>query len=91
MAAGGRTRTDMGLAVTRPSKSDHHRNGDVMDIRIDLDRCCGNGMCCGLAPDYFELDADGKVQLLRPTAGAEDLDVLEQAVLCCPVEAISLT
>jgi ferredoxin len=61
-----------------------------MDIRVDLEKCCGNGMCCGLAPEYFELDRNGQLNLLRDTARSEDADLLEQAVLCCPVEAISL-
>ncbi|MCW2984461.1 MAG: ferredoxin [Conexibacter sp.] len=61
-----------------------------MEIRVDMDKCCGNGMCCGLAPEYFELGADGTLHVLQSTARADDRDVLEQAVLCCPVEAISL-
>jgi ferredoxin len=61
-----------------------------MEIRVDLTMCCGNGMCCALAPEYFDLDDDGTVRVLQPMARAEDRDVLEQAVLCCPVEAISL-
>jgi ferredoxin len=61
-----------------------------MRVRVDFDKCCGNGMCCGLAPDYFELEPNGDLKLLREEARAEDADVLEQAILCCPTEAISL-
>ena len=45
---------------------------------------------CGLAPDYFELEPNGDLKLLREDARAEDADVLEQAILCCPTEAIAL-
>jgi ferredoxin len=61
-----------------------------MRVHVDFDKCCGNGMCGALAPDYFELDATGELHLLREEDRPEDADVLQQAILCCPTEAISL-
>lgn len=61
-----------------------------MKIDFDANKCCGNGMCAALAPDYFELQRDGTLVVLKNEAPDQDVDVLEQAVLSCPVEALRL-
>lgn len=62
-----------------------------MRIVIDWDRCIGAGMCTGIAPDLFELDAAGKLVVLNETPGEDRRAAVEAAVACCPVEAISIT
>lgn len=31
----------------------------TLHVRVDQDMCTGDGLCCQLAPDVFELDVDG--------------------------------
>ncbi|MFJ9381232.1 ferredoxin [Streptomyces sp. NPDC101455] len=59
-------------------------------IRVDREACCGNGMCVALAPDVFDLDDDGVVVLLDPTATAQNEAAVAQAIACCPTAVITL-
>jgi ferredoxin len=64
-----------------------------MTVRITVDRtrCTGQAMCESIAPDLFRVDDEG---LLTLTAGAVPdgrLDDAEQAVACCPNEALRLS
>ena len=54
-------------------------------VDVDADVCIGSGMCCGIAPDHFELDDSRSRPLHEHTA--PDEDVL-YAAENCPVEAI---
>lgn len=60
-----------------------------MRIVIDWDRCIGSGMCTGIAPELFELAADGTLIVRVEEPGAEFAEKLDAAIACCPVEAIS--
>ena len=61
-----------------------------MKIRVDLDRCIGSGMCTTYAPTIFELAEDGThVRVLGDVVPKELEAVVEDAIACCPVEAIS--
>ena len=59
-----------------------------MRILIDQERCIGSGMCLGITPDVFSLNDKGKAVAVA-TDGAMRTAV-ESAVVCCPVEAISV-
>lgn len=48
--------------------------------------CIRSGVCCALAPDVFELLAEGRVQVLNTSGVAYD-QLLEVAELC-PTEAV---
>ncbi|MDP9861149.1 MULTISPECIES: ferredoxin [Streptosporangium] len=61
-----------------------------MKITIDRARCAGLGICESLAPEYFEVDGDGELVLLREDMPEEDLDGLRAAVEGCPTEALRL-
>ena len=56
-------------------------------IVIDGSLCSGFGDCADLAPDVFELDAQGKAHLRL--ASSPDPAVLE-AVAACPMGAIEV-
>lgn len=45
-------------------------------------------MCLGIAPELFSLDSDGKA--VAAEADERDRPKVESAVVCCPVEAISI-
>ena len=70
-------------------------------VRVDRSTCQGYGNCVMKAPDYFDLDDDGLVFLLRPgaemngheqTGDVEPYDFVrvEEAVKSCPVDALSI-
>ncbi|HCT76359.1 MAG TPA: cytochrome [Micromonosporaceae bacterium] len=56
--------------------------------KIEADRhvCLGTGMCAGSAPEYFELDETGRVQVLH--SNIEPNEAVTDAASLCPVEAI---
>ena len=60
-------------------------------ISADLDKCQGYANCMVNAPDVFDLDDDGKVDILRPTPDIEEMDAVREAVSSCPVRALSLS
>ena len=61
-----------------------------MKIVVDWDRCTGMGMCESLAPDVFEVDDDGSLQLHAETVPEGMEGDVREAVASCPTEALSL-
>ena len=62
-----------------------------MKIRVDRDLCEANAVCCGLAPDVFELDDDEQLVIKVVEPPAELLALVEKAVARCPKNALELT
>ncbi|NEN78225.1 ferredoxin [Nocardioides zeae] len=61
-----------------------------MRIVADLGKCEGLGMCEAMAPDFFEVDEDGVVDVLDAEPGEEHRTDLTAAVDACPVLALTL-
>jgi ferredoxin len=64
-----------------------------MEIRVDRVLCEANAVCCGLAPQVFELDDDENLMVLIPDTAdlaPEQLPRVEKAVERCPKNALSL-
>ncbi len=61
-----------------------------MKVVVDFDLCQSNGICQGLAPEVFEVDDDGYLQLLQEHPDDSLRGKVEMAVNSCPVQAISL-
>jgi ferredoxin len=61
-----------------------------MRIVVDRTRCTGIGMCESLAPRVFEVNDEGELELKADTAPADLLADVEEAVSCCPNEALRL-
>lgn len=59
--------------------------GTRVHVRVE-DRCVGSATCVGIAPELFELSADGRSRPL--TTPVDDSDELREAAECCPVQAI---
>ncbi|OYU34748.1 ferredoxin [Novosphingobium sp. PASSN1] len=57
-------------------------------ISIDHATCIGSGNCVANAPGVFEQDDDGLPHVID--AGAQLRELIEFAVLSCPVRAISI-
>ena len=61
-----------------------------MKIVVDFDKCDSNGICCGVAPDLFELDDQNFLVIKHEEPGEDQRASLEEAVRGCPTEAISI-
>lgn len=61
-----------------------------MKIEVDLVACRSYAICVGIAPEYFELDEDGIVRLLRADVAPGDEDRVREAALGCPQLAIKI-
>lgn len=61
-----------------------------MRVCVDYDKCTGLGLCESLAPDFFEVDDDGSLLLLKETGSEDQRAELEEAVRSCPTEALSI-
>lgn len=61
-----------------------------MKVHIDRTRCQNLGICTSLVPEVFELDDNGVMVLVKPEPDDEIRGSVENAVMACPQEAISL-
>jgi ferredoxin len=59
-------------------------------VQVDRERCVGSGVCESLAPDVFEIDDDGVLQVHREEPSADELDDVQDAVQQCPARALAL-
>jgi len=60
-----------------------------MELRVDRDLCEANAVCCGLAPDVFELDDDEQLVITQPFP-PDRLERVQKAVERCPKNALEL-
>ena len=61
-----------------------------MEVRVDRNLCEANAVCCGLAPDVFELDDDELLVIKTPQPPAERWERVRLAVSRCPKNALSI-
>ncbi len=54
-------------------------------ISVDQNKCIGCGLCAGMCPDVFQMNADGKSEVIAQT----DKPCAQNAAASCPVNAIS--
>jgi len=59
-------------------------------VTVDFDKCTGLGICESLAPDFFEVNDDGELLLLKEDIGDAELQEVEEAVNGCPTEALKI-
>ncbi|HVK28654.1 MAG TPA: ferredoxin [Nocardioides sp.] len=59
-------------------------------MTVDFDKCTGLGICESLAPDFFEVNDDGELLLLKEDIGDAELQEVEEAVNGCPTEALKI-
>jgi ferredoxin len=60
----------------------------MMRVEVDHDRCEGNAVCVGIAPDLFDLDDDDYAVMRVEEIPADQEVVAEQAVAECPRAAL---
>lgn len=61
-----------------------------MKIVVDRSRCTSIGICESIAPDHFEVDDDGVLQVIEENIAEEDRDTVDEAAHSCPARALSL-
>ncbi|MGP4055044.1 ferredoxin [Mycobacterium sp. 4D054] len=59
-----------------------------MRVEVDRDRCEGNAVCVGIAPDLFELDDDDYAVVKSDPVPPEEEAVAEQSIAECPRAAL---
>jgi ferredoxin len=63
----------------------------VVQVTVDVERCCSAGRCAVLAPAVFDQsDDDGVVVLLDPKPPASLKEGVRSAARRCPAQAISI-
>ena len=60
-------------------------------VTVDMTKCQHYGQCCFEAPTVFELDAEGKLQVLQHEVDESLREQVEAAADVCPMQAITLS
>ena len=61
-----------------------------MRIVVDFDRCESNAVCMGIAPEIFEVRDDNFLYVLDETPSEDKRSLVENAVMSCPTQALSI-
>jgi ferredoxin len=59
-----------------------------MRVEVDRDRCEGNAVCVGIAPDLFDLDDEDYAVIKADPVPEGQEDLAEQSVAECPRAAL---
>jgi ferredoxin len=59
-----------------------------MRVEVDRDRCEGNAVCVGIAPDLFDLDDEDYAVVKADPVPADQEDAAEQSIAECPRAAL---
>ena len=59
-----------------------------MHVEVDRDRCEGNAVCVGIAPDVFDLDDQDYAVILADEVAVDREALVEQSIAECPRAAI---
>jgi ferredoxin len=59
-----------------------------MRVEVDRDRCEGNAVCVGIAPDLFDLDDEDYAVMKVDEIPSGQEDLAEQSVAECPRAAL---
>jgi ferredoxin len=60
----------------------------VVRVIVDRDRCEGNAVCLGIAPDIFDLDDEDYAVVKTDPIPADQEELAEQAIAECPRAAL---
>jgi ferredoxin len=56
-------------------------------VKIDQNTCIGCGLCCGICGNVFDMNDEGKAEVIN-NVSPEDEDSVQEAIDSCPVSAI---
>lgn len=60
-----------------------------MKVKVDHDLCIGCGLCADTCPEVFELK-DDKAFVIADEVPKAMIELVKEAVLNCPVDAIAI-
>lgn len=61
-----------------------------MHVRVNTERCMGNGVCIGIAPNAFRIDDEGYAEVILAHPDGELAAEVTQAARLCPTNAIEI-
>jgi ferredoxin len=61
-----------------------------MKVVVDFAKCTGLGICESVAPEFFEVNDDGQLVLVKEDITDDELQSVEEAVAGCPTEALRI-
>lgn len=61
-----------------------------LTVRVDRTTCIGTAACRNVAPEVFDLDADGIIAIREDAPQDVDRDRLVEACGVCPVDALEV-
>ena len=61
-----------------------------MKVVVDRTKCSSIGICESIAPDIFEIGADGALNILIDQIAPDRRAEVEQACADCPTQALSI-
>ena len=61
-----------------------------MKVVVDFAKCTGLGICESMAPEFFEVNDEGQLELLKEDVSDDELLSVEEAVSGCPTEALRI-
>jgi ferredoxin len=61
-----------------------------MKVIVDFAKCTGLGICESMAPEFFEVNEDGDLVLVKADINDDELESVEEAVAGCPTEALRI-
>ncbi|UXA11470.1 ferredoxin [Mycobacterium sp. SMC-8] len=61
-----------------------------MEVKVDFAKCTGLGICESVAPEFFEVNDEGQLVVLKEGISDDELQAVEDAVAGCPTEALSI-
>jgi ferredoxin len=64
------------------------RRRSVVRVIVDRDRCEGNAVCLGIAPNIFDLDDEDYAVVKTDPVPADQEELAEQAIAECPRAAL---
>jgi ferredoxin len=59
-------------------------------VVVDFAKCTGLGICESVAPEFFEVNDAGALELLKADLTEDELQSVEEAVSGCPTEALRI-
>ncbi len=59
-------------------------------VEVDRERCASTGGCEAVAPEVFEIGADGELVILQPEPPEELMSAVREAIAACPTRALRL-
>jgi len=61
-----------------------------MKVVVDFKKCTGLGICESMAPEFFEVNDDGALVLVKDDITDDEFQSVEEAVAGCPTEALRI-